>query len=218
MISDLKKLAKIPLKFDISFFLLLIFLPIAQFAMGGTILGLPTLAALPMLFLFVLLHEYGHCWAAHKLRFRVHSIKLWALGGLATLDERLIYATPKEEILIAIAGPAVNFIFGLLAWAISFFVGGNEFLQYIMAVNIILGVFNLIPAFPMDGGRIFRGIMHHFLWDKDRATKISAQVGVGFSIGFFILGITLSSFMLMIIFGWVGMICYSILRNENTIV
>lgn len=218
MLSDLKKLSKIPIKFDISFFILLVFLPISQALWGGTILGLSTLAALPLLFIFVLLHEYGHCWAAHRCGYSVESIKLWALGGLASLDSRLIYATSREEIFIAFAGPTVNFAIALFGCLIAFSVGGNDVIHYVVAANIVLGIFNLIPAFPMDGGRIFRGCLYYFLKDKDKATKISAQVGIFFSVGFFIFGLATSSFMLMMIFGWVGMICYSILRSENTIV
>jgi len=214
MISDLKKLAEIPLKFEVSFFLVLVFLPLLH---GGPVLGISAFLALPLLFLFVLLHEYGHSWAAHKFNYRVYSIRMWALGGLATLDERLCYASAKEEVLIAIAGPLVNFILALLAWLATLVVGPNIVLLYIVAVNIVLGVFNLIPAFPMDGGRILRGCLLYFL-GRDRATTISAQVGIVFSIGFFILGLATGSFMLMIIFGWIGMICYSILQNKSTIV
>lgn len=217
VISDLKKLSSIPIKFDKTFIMLLVILPIINLTTGGVVLGVYTLVAIPMLFSFVMLHEYGHCWAAHKFNYQVHEIKLWALGGMATLDERLAYATPKEEILVAVAGPAVNFILAFVAWLLAFLVGGNNFLHYVVAVNLVLGVFNLIPAFPMDGGRIFRGILYHFLWDKDRATKISAQVGILFSVGFFILGFVATNIMMMMIFVWVGMICYSILSGKSTI-
>lgn len=218
MIEDLKKLAAIPVKFDISFFLLLLLLPLSNFLIGGTILGLSTLVVLPTMFLFALLHEYGHCWAAHRCGVGVESIKLWALGGLATLDgESFDSVAPLDEVFIAFAGPLVNLLISLIAGIFVFIVGAHVFLAYIIAINQLLAIFNLIPAFPMDGGRILRGSLYYFLKDKERATRISAKIGILMSITFFFLGLYMASILLMMIFGWVGMICYSILQDKNTI-
>ena len=217
MIADLKKLIAIPLEIDISFFLLLFFLPISNYFIGGTILGLSTLAVLPTVFLFALLHEYGHCWAAHRCGIGVISIKLWCLGGLATLEDTFEIAPPMNEIFIAFAGPLVNLIISLIAGIAALIFGANIFLAYIIAVNQVLAIFNLIPAFPMDGGRILRGLLHYFLDDREKATLISAKIGVLMSIGFLSVGFYSGNILLMMIFGWVGMICYSILQDKSTI-
>jgi Zn-dependent protease len=213
ILSDLRKLAAIPVKLDKSFFILLIFIP---FLFGTSLFGINGLVALPMLFFFVLLHEYGHCWAAQKFRYTVSEIRLGALGGVATLED-IQHASPKEEILVSIAGPAVNFIFALLSWIAIFLLGAKALLVAILAMNLVLGIFNLIPAFPMDGGRILRAIIYHFTADKRFATRISAKVGLVISIAFFILGLSSQNFMLMMIFGWIGMICYQMLKHEDQI-
>jgi len=217
--TALKKLAAIPVKLDISFYLLLLLLPLSNYLIGGTVLGLSTLVVLPTVFLFALLHEYGHCWAAQKCGIRVIQIKLWCLGGLATLEgEAFEKAPPLDEIFIAFAGPLVNLLISLLAGIVALAWEPNTFLAYVIAINQILAIFNLIPAFPMDGGRILRGSLHYFLKDRDRATNISAKIGIFISVGFFFFGLYTLSFLMMMIFGWIGMICYSILQDKNTIV
>jgi len=198
---DLKNLSKIPLKLDWTFFALLVFLPLSHFLMQGKILGMASLIVLPTLFLFVLLHEYGHCWAAQRRGLHVRSVKLWFLGGLATI-EGLQYLRPKDEAFVAIMGPVVNFIIAGIAGIFMLVFGSSVFLLYVIVMNQVLGGFNLIPAFPMDGGRILRSYLHHRSGNYIQATHSAANIGLVISFAFFFMGLVMGSFMLMLVF-WV---------------
>jgi Zn-dependent protease len=127
----------------------------------------------------VILHEFGHALMARRFGIRTRDITLYPIGGVARL-ERMPRA-PGAELLIALAGPAVNFA---IAAALSplVFLGGPELgvltdiLAQLLLVNLILGLFNLIPAFPMDGGRVLRALLSGWL-GRARATIIAARVG-----------------------------------------
>lgn len=156
-------------------------------AMAGNPLGLA--AALFVLFSLVLLHELGHCVVARHFGIRVIDIVLWPLGGMARMSD--IPEDPKIEGLVAIAGPVVNMVLaalgmGLLALSGHLetlwppFAPGLEGLPGVLALftwmNVMLGVFNLVPAFPMDGGRILRAWLgRRRSWLE--ATEIAVQVG-----------------------------------------
>ncbi len=120
--------------------------------------ALLVLATLMALFGFVLLHELGHSLVAQRLGVAVRSITLLPLGGLALTEN--LPRRPRDEILIALAGPAVNFVLALL-----FFIGrasgvlGGELIDYMLVANLMLGGFNLVPAFPLDGGRVLRALL-----------------------------------------------------------
>jgi Zn-dependent protease len=215
--SDFDKLRRIPFKLDKSFYLLLLILPFANYLFGGAIMGVSTLLFLPTIFMFALIHEYSHCWAAQHYGFEVAEVKLWFLGGLATIVG-MNTASPKEEAVIAFAGPLSNFVIAGVFTVFHFVFGINAFILYVITINMVLGLFNMIPAFPMDGGRLLRSGLHQLLGDKLRATRISAHVGIGISAFFIVLGLLSANFMIILIFGWVGMLCFSILQNEDMIV
>jgi Zn-dependent protease len=144
-------------------------------------------------FFMVLLHECGHCLAAQHYRTPIRSIVLYPIGGAATME---IPREPMKEFVIALAGPAVN-----VALIPAFMVLGS--LHPILALmgyyNMVLLVFNMIPSFPMDGGRVLRASLTHFLKDHARATTIAGRVGQVIAVGFAILGITSGHFMLVVI-------------------
>ncbi len=130
---------------------------------------------------FVLLHELGHALTARRFGIETENITLYPIGGVARL-QRLPRA-PGAELLITLAGPAVNFalaaLFAILGWLDA--VGGavsalGYFFQEMMLVNLVLGLFNLIPAFPMDGGRILRALLAGWL-GRAQATIIAATIG-----------------------------------------
>lgn len=179
--------------------------------------GVNTLLILPCVFFFALLHEYGHCFAAQKYDFHVHEVKLWFLGGQA-LVSNLEVASPKEEAVIAFAGPLVNFILAGIATALFYAGVTHPFMAFVVSINLVLGLFNLIPSFPMDGGRILRSFLSYVLGDRIKATKISAIVGLAISAFFITVGVLSASFMLIMIFAWIGMICYSLISNPDIIV
>ena len=152
--------------------------------------------AAALLFLSVLLHELGHSYVALRYRIPIEQITLFIFGGVAHMRKEA--PTPRAEFLIAIAGPAVSFALG--AACLGFVVLAESIqeqhaLQGLIMlgallgmVNVQLGLFNLIPGFPLDGGRVLRAGL--WAWGKDfyRATKQAAVVGLGFGVLFGLLG------------------------------
>lgn len=143
--------------------------------MGGLNAVLVTLAA----FGCVLLHELGHALMAREFGIRTEDITLYPIGGLARL-ERMPRA-PGAELLIALAGPAVNVAIaaGLWIFRVPLTSGGPWFVWFVsnlLTINLMLALFNLVPAFPMDGGRVLRALLSGWL-GRARATQIAAGLG-----------------------------------------
>jgi Zn-dependent protease len=160
---------------------LLIFLVFRGVFAGGPLAPLNVLLVLSV-FGCVLLHELGHALMARRFGIKTHDITLYPIGGVARL-ERMPRA-PGAELLIALAGPAVNFAL-VVALLPLLLLGGPEFglmstpfvfLESLLSVNLVLGLFNLIPAFPMDGGRVLRAALSGWL-GRVRATVIAAGIG-----------------------------------------
>jgi len=157
-------------------FLLLLLLP------GVLAGGVQTVLLLLSVFGCVLLHEFGHALMARRFGIETEDITLYPIGGVARL--RRMPRAPGAELLIALAGPAVNFaIVGALtvlgAVGLGQVVDGSGlgyFLSELLVVNLILGLFNLIPAFPMDGGRVLRALLSGWL-GRAQATIIAATIG-----------------------------------------
>ena len=160
-------------------------------------------------FTTVLLHELGHALAAKKYNIKTKDITLLPIGGLARLEK--IPEKPSEELVVAFAGPLVNlviaFLVGLLVRVpnnpevlISQLTGGinsSNFLLNFFLVNLWLALFNLIPAFPMDGGRILRAILSYKI-NRNTATKIAARIGQLIAIAFIFLGLFTNPFLIVI--------------------
>lgn len=183
----------------------------------GALFGV--IAAL-LLFVCVTLHELGHAVMAQRFGIKVEDITLLPFGGLARL--RTIPREPKKELAIAIAGPLVNVAIFLILAFVGGFVYRNEpnitpdflmdeldrgnahsLLIYLMLANIILVLFNLIPAFPLDGGRVLRALLALKLpWEK--ATRIAAAAGLGFAGLFVLSGLAARDFFLSLIGLMVG--------------
>ncbi len=137
-------------------------------------------------FASILAHEFGHALVARHYGVRTESIDLWALGGVARLDRES--PTPRADGLIAIAGPAVSLMIGVVALGTSFALR-SDVLFWIGFVNVVLAVFNMLPGAPLDGGRVLRAVRWARTGSKYRAMRDAgnagrvlgwAMVGVGF--------------------------------------
>jgi Zn-dependent protease/CBS domain-containing protein len=154
------------------------------------------------LFASVLLHELAHVIYALRTGGKVRGITLMILGGVSEVTE--MPRRSKDEALMALVGPVTSLgIGGLLFFTLWLLPEGRTFsprfaLFYLGGLNIILGIFNLVPAFPMDGGRILRGLLTGPL-GRVRATRVASRVGKGFAVLFFILALFSFNFILALI-------------------
>ena len=179
-------------------------------SLAAAVLGIIFILAV---FLCVVLHEFGHALTAKRYGIRTRDIILLPIGGVARLEK--LPTNPLHELWVASAGPAVNVVI-----AVSLFIWlkitatfeplqmltltTGPFLERIMAVNLFLVAFNLIPAFPMDGGRVLRAVLATRM-EYSRATQIAAFVGQGFAVFFGFVGLFFNPLLLFIaFFVWIG--------------
>ncbi|MFM2154004.1 MAG: hypothetical protein RL199_2439 [Pseudomonadota bacterium] len=159
------------------------------------------------LFACVLLHELGHALVALRFGGRVAGITLMLLGGISEL--RGLPRSPRQEGLVAVAGPLVSLALGLGAWGVDALLRGPPdvrfALYYLGQINLVLAAFNLLPAFPMDGGRVLRALLAWRL-PRVKATRIAAGAGIAFAGLFVLLGFMTANLVLALIgvFLWTG--------------
>ena len=197
-----------------TFLLLLVFIGFAYWQrthqVEAALLGVTFILAL---FGCVLLHELGHALMARRYGIKTRDITLLPIGGLARLER--MPENPVQELWVALAGPAVNVAIAALLWLWLTLTDGfspvEEFaatsgpaLQRLLMVNLFLVAFNLLPAFPMDGGRVLRALLATRL-GRRRATAIAANVGQGMAILFGIVGFFHNPFLVFVaIFVYLG--------------
>lgn len=143
-----------------------------------------------LFFVSVILHELGHSVTALKYNIKVKRISLFIFGGISDIANEP--PKPSAEFWIAIAGPVVSFALALIFYLLTFITGNAPqvyaVFEYLAYINFILALFNLIPGFPLDGGRILRAIVWAFTKNDERATNIAATVGRFFGFAFILIG------------------------------
>lgn len=225
--------AGIKLRVHATFLILLAWLALVDYRDTGTAIGAlrGTLFTLT-LFASVLLHELGHAVTARRFGVPTRDITLLPIGGVARLEH--IPEKPKQELAIALAGPAVTTLIALiLAFGLNVaglpliltadaIAHGNAhgdvgvFLAQLMWVNVTLLLFNLLPAFPMDGGRVLRAFLA-LRADYLRATDIAARVGRVFALLFGIVGLLYNPFLVLIaLFIWMSAAAESSALHERS--
>jgi Zn-dependent protease len=196
-----------------TFVLLLAWLAMSHLAAGHDLaLATQGLLLVVCVFAVVVIHELSHALVARRFGIATRDITLYPIGGVARLER--MPERPAQELLVALAGPATNVIL-----ALALYVGlrlaevgtrddpltiGSSFAVQLMWINLSLGIFNLLPAFPMDGGRILRATLA-FWMDRPRATAVAARVGRGIAIIMGIVGLLWSPMLAVIaVFVWMA--------------
>jgi Zn-dependent protease/CBS domain-containing protein len=197
-----------------TFLILIGFVVLSHWSAGNSVgKTLEGVGFILLLFGCVLLHEFGHALMAAKYGIKTRDITLLPIGGLARLER--MPDEPLQELWVALAGPAVNVVIAAVLFVWLKFsaalapldqltVTSGPFLERLMMVNVILAVFNMLPAFPMDGGRVLRALLATRM-EYTRATQIAATTGQGMALLFGFLGFFLNPFLLFIaLFVWIG--------------
>lgn len=200
-------LSGIPIRLHWSFSLLIL----AMLAMGGYQFGWPGVLAGGIagvgLSVSVVLHELGHALAARRFGIETAHITLYPFGGIAAIER--MPEEPDQEIVIALAGPAVNFVLAAVAGWIWLLTDQPASLIFV-ASNVLMGLFNLIPAFPMDGGRVLRAVLAKSMGFIP-ASRLAVRIGRGFAWVFIVLALPLRSFNLAL----VGVFLHVALNSEK---
>jgi Zn-dependent protease/CBS domain-containing protein len=200
-------------KIHITFLLLLAWFWFMHYRIGGTEAAWQGVLFIILLFGCVLLHEFGHALAARRFGIKTPDITLLPIGGVARLQR--MPDKPAQELVVALAGPAVNVVIAVVLFAILGRVAAPTELAHLenpridmmarlAGVNVILVVFNLIPAFPMDGGRVLRALLAMKL-NYAQATLIAARIGQGMAFLFGFIGLLVNPLLIFIaIFIYLG--------------
>ncbi len=189
----------IPVRIHFTFPLILVAFGVEAGLRGGWVDAAWAVLLVLAVFVCVVLHELGHSLQVRRYGIVVRDIILLPIGGMARAER--IPDDPKQEIVVAISGPLVNFVLALMLFTVLMIrreplTFENDFLVNLLFINIALGTFNLIPAFPMDGGRILRGLLATKM-DYLRATRFAKNVGQIIAVLFVIIGFVDTSFIML---------------------
>ena len=193
----------IRLELHVTFLLFLGWVAISNGLLTGNIPGaLLAVGIMLMIFVCVILHELGHALTARRYGIRTRDIILLPIGGVARLQR--MPDRPSQELLVALAGPAVNVVIAGVLWLFGVrlpsveSIGTSEVLSTLLLINVVMVLFNLIPAFPMDGGRVLRALLAMAM-PFPRATRIASGVGQLIALVFGAIGLFTSQVMLVFV-------------------
>jgi Zn-dependent protease/CBS domain-containing protein len=197
-----------------TFLILLVWVAVSHLLQGhGMTDAMAGLLFISTLFGIVVLHELGHAITAQRFGIRTRDITLLPIGGVARLER--MPEKPWQELLVALAGPAVNVVLAALLYVVlvpiegaaamhDVALVGGQFLAKLVWVNVGLAVFNLLPAFPMDGGRALRALLAMKM-DYVQATQVAASIGQGLALLLGFVGLFSNPFLVFIaLFVWIG--------------
>ena len=216
------RLAGIDVHIHATFWLLLVWVGLVQYRAGGSVAAaLPAVVFILAVFGIVVLHELGHALTARRYGIATRDITLLPIGGVARLER--MPREPRQELLIALAGPAVNVVLAAVLFLLLAATGGMPSVAdaasldagffgralpaRLIGINLWLAAFNLIPAFPMDGGRVLRAALAMRTGNYARATEQAARIGRAFALLFGIVGLFVvgNPFLVFIaLFVWLG--------------
>lgn len=192
----------IPVFMHWTFLLLVGFIALSQLVATGSVLTtIGGVVLIGLIFVCVVLHEFGHALAARSFGIETRDVTLLPIGGVARLER--MPDNPRQEMLVALAGPAVNVVIaGMLGF--WWFLSGGSLVAQLLMINLAMIVFNMIPAFPMDGGRVLRSFLARRIGHL-RATDIAARIGRGIAVLFGVAGLLWSPMLILIaVFVWFG--------------
>lgn len=197
----LGRLFGIPVNVHFTFLLLLAAVGLIQLFQSGVSAAFAMVILISAVFGCVLLHEFGHVLAARHFGIATRDVTLLPIGGLARLER--MPRNPRQELWISLAGPAVNAALAGL-FSIGSMTFGGWFTGRLVAINVALALFNLLPAFPMDGGRVLRAVLSERMGNL-AATEIAANVGRAMAVVFGLVGLFGNPMLVFIaIFVWFG--------------
>ncbi|MBZ2165836.1 CBS domain-containing protein [Methanobacterium spitsbergense] len=198
----------IPVELHISFLVLMLLIYIIALFNLIPSVNILTAVLITLIFATVVIHELSHSYIAKRYGIKIQRIVLLPIGGISEMEE--IPKEPAKELRIALAGPVSNLIIAVITFAILIIFGTflsailSGALYYFTVVNLLLGLFNLLPAFPMDGGRILRAFLAERM-DFIKATKLAATIGKQFAIIMAVIGVFFNFLLILVaIFVYLG--------------
>ena len=198
------RIAGTDIRLHFTFLLFLAWIGIADYTAGGAAAALDSVIFILLVFLCVTLHEFGHILMGRRFGIRTPQVTLSPIGGIASMER--MPDKPVQEMLVAIAGPLVNVAIALILMAVfglslglvtSIDFDQATLAERLLIVNVTLVAFNLVPAFPMDGGRVLRAALA-LRMGPARATALAARVGQGFAMLFFALGLLYNPILMFV--------------------
>jgi Zn-dependent protease len=185
----------VPVRIHVTFLLLLAWIAFSAFGRGGANAAIDSTLFIVLIFACVVLHEFGHIFAARRYGIGTSEVTLLPIGGVSSLQR--LPSDPRQELVVALAGPAVNLVIALVLIAVTGAIHAQDLdiddfkaslAGRLAAANLFLALFNLIPAFPMDGGRVLHALVAMRVGPV-KATDIAARIGQAFAIALGFLGL-----------------------------